>query len=325
MGRGHGRPRLRGGLMEREANYVAVGAFTVLVIAMAVAFVLWYTKANDHRDNQPYEIYFNGSVSGLTQGSPVRYLGVDVGRVRRLSIDRNRPDSVQVIVEIDTAAPISVDTRASLGLQGVTGLLYINLKQVNGGHSTQPPPKGEQFPVIESQASDFDVFLSSLPELVGRATTLIDRINSFVSPQNIAALNDTIANVKEASQNLPVIATRVAQLTNEIHATVGTIQGAANNIQSITAEAQPEIRNTLQRMNAVSDNLNKVSARLDNIVGSSEGQLNHLSEHGLFELERLLRDVRSSALEFRDLSRSLKQNPSQLLYEAPKSGVEIAR
>jgi phospholipid/cholesterol/gamma-HCH transport system substrate-binding protein len=311
--------------MERDANYVAVGAFAVLVIAMAVAFVLWYTKANDHRDYQPYEIYFNGSVSGLNQGSPVRYLGVDVGRVRRLSIDRNRPDSVQVIVEIDSAAPISADTRASLGLQGVTGLLYINLKQIDGGHTTQAPSKGEQYPVIEAQASDFDVFLSSLPELVGRATTLIDRINSFVSPQNIAALNETIGNVKETSQSLPVIATRVSQLVNDMHAAVGTIQSAANNFQSITADAQPQIHDTLQRMSSVADNLNKVSARLDNIVGASEGQLDHLSEHGLFELERLLRDVRSSALEFRDLSHSLKQNPSQLLYEAPNSGVEIAR
>ena len=203
--------------MERDANYVAVGAFAVLVIAMAVAFVLWYSKANDRRDYQPYEIYFNGSVSGLNQGSPVRYLGVDVGRVRRLSIDRKRPDSVQVIVDIDSAAPISADTRASLGLQGVTGLLFINLKQVNGDHSTQPPPKGEQFPVIESQASDFDVFLSSLPELVGRATTLIDRINSFVSPQNVAALNDTITNINATSKSLPVIATRVSDLLGEIH------------------------------------------------------------------------------------------------------------
>jgi hypothetical protein len=199
------------------------------------------------------------------------------------------------------------------------------LKQVDGGHSAQAPVKGEQFPVIESQASDFDVFLSSLPELVARATTLIDHVNSLMSPQNIAALSDTIANVKEASQTLPIITERVAQLANEIHATMGTVQSAANNLQTITTEAQPEIHATLQHMNVVADNLSKASARLNAIVGSSEGQLNHLSEHGLFELERLLRDVRSSALEFRDLSRSLKQNPSQLLYEAPQSGVEIAR
>src|ERR1043165_9471599 len=115
--------------MEREANFVAVGAFILLVLAMAVAFVLWYTDANDQRDYDLYEIYFTGSVSGLDRGSPVRFLGVDVGRVRRLTIDKTDPTRVQVVVEIDENAPISAATRATLGLQGVTGLLYVNLKE----------------------------------------------------------------------------------------------------------------------------------------------------------------------------------------------------
>ncbi len=70
-----------GAAMEREANYAAVGAFVLLVVAMAILFVYWYSDSSDHRDYTRYEIYFDGSVSGLSRGSPVRYLGVDVGRV----------------------------------------------------------------------------------------------------------------------------------------------------------------------------------------------------------------------------------------------------
>ena len=70
--------------MEREANYVAVGAFILLVVAMGVGFVLWYTDANDSRDYDLYEIYFTGSVSGLDRGSPVRYLGVE-GYMRHMA------------------------------------------------------------------------------------------------------------------------------------------------------------------------------------------------------------------------------------------------
>jgi phospholipid/cholesterol/gamma-HCH transport system substrate-binding protein len=54
-------------------------------------------------------------------------------------------------------------------------------------------------------------------------------------------------------------------------------------------------------------------------------QLGHLSNQGLFELERLLRDARVAANEFRDLSRSLKQNPAQIMYEPRVSGTEIPR
>ena len=57
----------------------------------------------------------------------------------------------------------------------------------------------------------------------------------------------------------------------------------------------------------------------------------HREDLGLFlrdslpEFERLLRDSRTAAQEFRELSRSLKADPSQLLYEPSYRGVEIPR
>jgi len=73
--------------MEREARYAAVGAFVLLVIAMAVLFVYWYSDSRERRDYTRYEVYFDGTVSGLARGAPVRYLGVEVGRVVRMRID----------------------------------------------------------------------------------------------------------------------------------------------------------------------------------------------------------------------------------------------
>jgi phospholipid/cholesterol/gamma-HCH transport system substrate-binding protein len=59
--------------MEREANYTAVGAFVLLIATMAGLFVYWYAGSGDARDYKRYEIYFEGSVSGLNRGSTVRY------------------------------------------------------------------------------------------------------------------------------------------------------------------------------------------------------------------------------------------------------------
>src|SRR5437868_10745298 len=151
--------------MEHEANYVAVGAFTTLLIAMAVGFVIWYSDTRDTNEYQLYEIYFSGSVSGLDRGSPVRYLGVDVGRVRSLNIARNDPTRVRVIAEIADEAPVSSATRASLGLQGVTGLLFINLKEAEDQRAARELMVGERYPVIESVPSDFDALLATVPAL----------------------------------------------------------------------------------------------------------------------------------------------------------------
>lgn len=309
--------------MEREANYVAVGAFILLVVAMAVGFVLWYSDANDSREYNLYEIYFTGSVSGLDRGSPVRYLGVDVGRVRRLTIDRRDASRILAIAEIDQEAPISSATRASLGLQGVTGLLFINLKEVPSVDKTVPLRKGERYPVIESIASDFDVFLSNLPELMGRANELLSRVGRVFSDENLNGLAETVKNLRAATVNLPQTSRNIAQLVDDLRGTVKEMDGAAQALRGISEDARPEVKAALARLSETANNLAQASQRMDRFTQKSEAQLGHFSEQGLFELERLVRETRSAAREFRELSRSLRDNPSQILYEPPLSGVEI--
>ena len=311
--------------MEREANYVAVGAFILLVIAMGVGFVLWYTDAGDSRDFENFEIYFAGSVSGLERGGPVRYLGVDVGRVRRIDIDRDNPGRVIVTVEIDRATPISSATRASLGLQGVTGLLYINLKEVPDVNKTAALQQGKRYPVIESVASDFDAFLASVPELMSKANILLERVSRVLSDDNLEALAGTMASLREASAGLPQSARNVEKLIEQMQATVVEIHGAAEGLRGITTDARPELRAAAERIGRVAENLEKVSVRIDRLAADSEVQLSHFSNTGLFEVERLVREARFAAREFRDLSRSLQENPSQILYEPPVSGIEIEK
>src|SRR6266513_2868317 len=105
--------------MEREASYAAVGAFVLLAALLGVLFVYWYSDTREHRDYNRYEIYFTGSVSGLDRGAAVRYLGVGVGRVVEMRIDPRDSSRVDVDDHLD----------AELQLQGVTGLLYIDLRE----------------------------------------------------------------------------------------------------------------------------------------------------------------------------------------------------
>src|SRR5580658_2388740 len=100
--------------MDRNTNYVVVGAFVLLVIGMALSFVYWYTDQKDKRTYQRYEIYYDGSVSGLTAGSPIRYLGVDVGKVARILLDPSARQRVEVIADIEESAPIDSRTLALL-------------------------------------------------------------------------------------------------------------------------------------------------------------------------------------------------------------------
>src|SRR5246500_607096 len=139
--------------MEREANYAAVGAFVLLVALLGVLFVYWYSDTREHRNYNRYEIYFTGSVGGLDGGAPVRYLGVGAGRVVDRHIDPRDSSRVEVIVDIDATTPISEHTVAELGLQGVTGLLYIDLLEDRTSKRPTPPVTGLKYPVIRSGPS----------------------------------------------------------------------------------------------------------------------------------------------------------------------------
>lgn len=308
--------------MERDANYLAVGVFTLLVIAMGVAFVLWYGDVNSGSESDRYEIYFAGSVSGLTVGGPVRYLGVDVGNVQRISLSKDRPDTVKVVVDVDNNAPISGATRASLGLQGVTGLLYINLKQAEDVGAAQLR-NGERYPVIESQSSNIDALLATLPELVGRATNLLDRANALLSDQNLGTVGRTLENLRATTEKFPDTTRRVDELLAQFTATAAEIKATAANVNGAVNDTRPELGKIMGRLNQVSEDLARTTQRLDSFVANTETQVSHFSDQGLFEMERLLRDARAAAIEFRELSRSLKETPSQLLFERPETGVEI--
>jgi phospholipid/cholesterol/gamma-HCH transport system substrate-binding protein len=304
--------------MEREANYTAVGAFVLLVATMAGLFVYWYAGSQDARDYRRYEIYFEGSVSGLNRGSTVRYLGVEVGRVVAIRIDKRASDRVQVIADIDSHTPISEKTLASLSLQGVTGLLYIDLLANTELKRRMDSVPSEQYPVIDSVRSSFDQFLASLPDLVGRASAVL-------SDENIKSITGTLASIEKSAATLPATMQSASELVKELQATVVDVRAAAVSARELIDSSGPQLSAASERVREISENLAKTTASLDRLMAEHRDDLGFFLRDSLPEMERLLRDSRSAAQEFRELSRSLKADPSQLLYEPSYRGVEIPR
>jgi phospholipid/cholesterol/gamma-HCH transport system substrate-binding protein len=311
--------------MDRDTNYVVVGAFVLLVIAMAVSFVFWYTDQKDKRTYQRYEIYFQGTVSGLTAGSPVRYLGVDVGKVVRIQLEPQQRKRVEVIVDIESAAPIDNRTLASLTLQGVTGLLFIDLEEDPKAAASGPLPPGHRYPVIRSAPSDFDVLLSSLPALATHTVELVDRLNRVFSDNNVRAFEATLDSARLASERLPETVRDLQGLVADMRRASQEVEGAAADLHGITNAAAPNIEVALANVRHVTEKLADTSDSLDRFVTQNEPGLSRFTGQSLPELEQLLRESREAARDFRDLSRSLKQNPSQLFYESNYRGVELPK
>src|SRR5436190_6352463 len=162
--------------METDKHYFIVGLFIIGLSGFAAVFSVWLLGAG-HRDDVLYRIHFAESVSGLALGDPVKFRGVDVGTVKTLSIDTVDPHLVQVDVRLRKETPVKTDTRASLNLKGITGVVFIEL---NGG---SPSAKrllevtpDDQIPEIPTEKTGLKAMLDQLPKVIAKFSALEDQV-----------------------------------------------------------------------------------------------------------------------------------------------------
>src|SRR2546421_8902459 len=99
--------------MEFDKHYLIEGLFVIVLAIAAALFAVWLSGTGN-KDDVLYRIHFDESVSGLVLGDPVKFLGVDVGTVKTMSIDAVDPRRVQVEVKLHKDAPVKTDTKATL-------------------------------------------------------------------------------------------------------------------------------------------------------------------------------------------------------------------
>jgi phospholipid/cholesterol/gamma-HCH transport system substrate-binding protein len=228
-------------------------------------------------------------------------------------------------VDIDSSTPISEKTLAELQLQGVTGLLFIDLQQIKPNLPVPPLVPGIDYPGIRSARSRFDVFLARLPDVLASAGEVVDRAARVLSDQNITAITRALGNIDKASEGLPRTLRDVNDLLAELRGATSDLAASARGARQIVDQAGPEVVTSVQRVHVVADNLANATDQLQKLIGDNRQDLRSFTRDGLPELERLLREGRAAAQELRELSSSLRENPSQLLYQPKQVGLEIPK
>lgn len=167
--------------MEPDRHYFIEGLFIVGVSVAAALFAVWVVGTG-HRDDVLYRIHFAESVSGLSIGDPVKFRGVDVGTVRGIALDPADPRLVQVDIRLRKEVPIKTDTRATLKLKGITGVVFIEL---NGGNPNAPTllasTREGQIPEIASEKGTLAAILEMLPKLIEKFSSIENQVKKVVT------------------------------------------------------------------------------------------------------------------------------------------------
>ena len=167
--------------MESDKHFFIEGLFIVGGSIAAALFAIWLVGTG-HRDDVLYRIHFAESVSGLTIGDPVKFRGVDVGTVKAIVLDPTDPRLVQVDIRLRKEAPVKTDTKATLKLKGITGVIFIEL---NGGNPSAPTllasTREGQIPEIPSEKGTLTAILEMLPKLLEKFSSIENQVKNVVT------------------------------------------------------------------------------------------------------------------------------------------------
>ncbi|EAK9869046.1 MCE family protein [Campylobacter lari] len=265
--------------MENRANYILIGIFVSILFFISLFFIVWYGNLKDEKTFKYYEIFMEESVAGLSVKAPVKFLGVDVGSVENISIDSSSNQlRVKILVKLDSNLVVKTDTYASLQIQGITGFKFI---QLSGGSEKAPALKAynEEYPIIPSKES----FFASLDK---QTTNIIELISSSKEKLDKLFSDKNLNNIE-----------RILQNTFEFSAYLNT--------------KAPVF---LENLNKTSSKLGKSSDDFSNFLNNANGQLNELNKSRIL-LNENLDILRVLFLDFTQLLKNLKQNPSDVIYK----------
>jgi len=167
--------------METDKRYFIAGLFIIGLSVAAALFAVWLTGTG-RSDDVVYRIRFAESVGGLALGDPVKFHGVDVGTVKSLRLDPDNAQLVEVDVRLRRDTPVKTDTRASLKLKGITGVVYVELSGGSPGARSlaAATPEG-RIPEIPYEKSSLANFLDQLPKVISKFSALEDKATKVVS------------------------------------------------------------------------------------------------------------------------------------------------
>jgi len=279
-------------------------------------------------------LQFDGSVRGLTVGSPVEFRGIRIGQVLDINLEYDskekafripvlveiEPERIKVLGERDLTDQKQMDNflvdqglRAQLKTGSlITGQLFVELDF----HPEAPPAKiiwEGRYPQIPTVPTSMEEITTSLTALLKKLEKLpIEQIgndvrdtvqgakrlvNSAELQQSVAALNKTLVQAQEFAASLKtVIAPELESAVANLNSTLKHTRQLAQNFDRTVA---PEIDATLK----------EAQSTLSAIKGpvSKDSPL-------YYELMRVFKELSGAARSIRVMADYLERNPDALIY-----------
>jgi len=340
--------------METRANYIMVGFFVLLLAFGLLGFVLWVAKFQFEQEFARYDIVFESTVTGLKEGSPVRYSGVRVGEVIAVDLDPDRPTTIRVTIEVQKRTPVRADSIATLELEGLTGGRYV---QLSGGASDAPPllpPDGRAHAEIPAGSSSFEQVLKDAPEVLENVNILLIRAQNLLSDRNLKNIEQlvenltevtgaiaenrdnidqlivdaalTMENLRETTGSLETMATsmnsNIQRLTDRADSTLVAFESMAGSIDREVTLTSKDARGLIASLKVTAENLSGATEQLEAMIAENREPIRDFANSGLYELTNLLTEARDLIVVLNRVTTEVQRDPARFIFGDQQQGYE---
>lgn len=289
--------------METKANYVLIGAFTLIASVALLLFALWAAKYSSEKEWQAYAVIFNEPVTGLSEGSSVQYNGISVGTVETLRLAPEDPRRVIATLRVQADAPIKTDTRAKMSQSGITGPPFI---QLTGGSPKAPRLAAvdrNEIPVIRTEAS-------ALQNIADTANRLVARLDAVLSEQNIQRVSNTLANIESLTGSLAAQREDLRLIIADARVSSAELKSTLTRADDVVADVDRELADKLPGLVAKLDGtltkLESAATGADTIVTENRAAISEFTTDGLSQVGPTLTELRALTRDLRQVTDRLE-------------------
>ena len=296
--------------MERRLNYAMVGLFVIVLGASWLAISLWLALGDFSTQYRSYRVYLDESVSGLYLDAPVKYRGVEVGKVTGIQLNPEVPGQVQLTLDIDASAPIKEDTIAVLTIQGLTGIAFVDL---TGGSLESPPLEaqdGQDLPVISTQPSFFSRLDTSGTELMANLNIIADMFADLFAAGGDKSVKEIVENIRKITA---AFANRQAELEQGIVSAAVLLDNGAKVSERLLPLLE-QVDETASAFEGMAVGVGDASESINRYVDSSGAGVQHFSQQTLPAIGELINELRRLADTLQGIGQQLEDDPRVLLY-----------
>ena len=235
-----------------EARYYKIGLFVLIGLALLIALILIFSSTKLFSGSVYAETYFNESVQGLTVGSPVKYRGIIIGKIKQISFVANMYDLIgdgnsygryiYVLFTINSdflkdinaqelgpfiQNEIKAGLRAKLAFQDLTGNAYLEVNFTNP----------EQNPVLPISWKPNYIYIPSTTSTFTRVTDSVQSILEDLQKVNFPKFFDSVETLSETTnKTMQSVNTILLQSQNSLITTTHNMEAVSNNLQQLSGQ-----------------------------------------------------------------------------------------